>query len=215
MQDNGNRRPSGDLTVMLYRFFVSPKALNKLRQNQRHNQFPYSDYGAGTLPFQSGTPRMAQCTPWKFASPVPDQLTSLRRATPQDQPLLMKLIAEFCLADGHPFDAQRIASALQPLLDNDKYGAVYVIAPDRGYAVLTWGYSLESGGKEALIDELFVRERGQGIGSRVLEQLRDEARLRGVKKIFLETERPNTAARRFYQRAGFTEDDSIWLSDTL
>ena len=215
MQDNGNRRPSRDFAVMLYRFFMSPKALDKLRQDQRHNQFPYSGYGAGTLPFQSSTPRMGQCTPCKFASPVPDPITSLRRATSQDQPLLMELIAEFCHTDGHPFDAQRIAGALQPLLDNDQYGAVYVIPPDRGYAVLTWGYSLESGGREALIDELFVRERGQGIGSRVLAQLRDEARLRGIKKIFLETEKPNTAARRFYQRAGFTEDDSIWLSDTL
>jgi ribosomal protein S18 acetylase RimI-like enzyme len=33
-----------------------------------------------------------------------------------------------------------------------------------------------------------------------------------LKVMFLETERSNDRARRFYQRHGFVEDDSIWMS---
>lgn len=139
-------------------------------------------------------------------------LVSLRRATPADQPLLMGLAAEFYAVDGHPYDAQRVLGALKPLLEDDRYGAVYIVSPDRGYAVITWGYSLESGGREALVDELFLRERGTGLGTVVLSQLLDRVRQRGIGTVFLETEKANAAARRFYQRAGFTEDDSIWLS---
>ena len=80
------------------------------------------------------------------------------------------------------------------------------------YLVVTWGYSLESGGREALIDEIYLRRRGEGMGSRVMNALFEEMAARGVVKMFLETETHNTRARGFYARNGFAADDSIWTS---
>ncbi|MGB0800787.1 MAG: GNAT family N-acetyltransferase, partial [Ilumatobacteraceae bacterium] len=38
---------------------------------------------------------------------------------------------------------------------------------------------------------------------------------RGMRRIFLETEAPNDAARRLYARHGFTAEDSIWMAALL
>ena len=89
---------------------------------------------------------------------------------------------------------------------------VYLVDNERGYVVITWGYSLESGGREALIDEIYLRRRGEGRGSKVMDALFDDMAARGVVKMFLETETHNHRARRFYARQGFDEDDSIWMS---
>ena len=140
---------------------------------------------------------------------------TLARAGGKDLPLLMTLIAEFCDVDQHPFESQRIEHALVPLLENDQYGEVWLVQPALGYVVITWGYSLESGGREALIDEIYLRQRGEGLGSAVLEQLLPQLAERDVRCVFLETERHNAQARRFYHRLGFAEDDSIWMSRRL
>ncbi|MEE4279337.1 MAG: GNAT family N-acetyltransferase [Halieaceae bacterium] len=138
------------------------------------------------------------------------------RATPGDLDWLLQLIEEFCRIDQHEYDPHRLRSSLPALLESDEYGVVWKMpAPTEAYAVVTWGYSLESGGREALIDELYVRARGKGNGRRFLEHILDDCRQRGFVRIFLETESHNTRVRAFYGRAGFAEDDSIWMSRWL
>lgn len=140
----------------------------------------------------------------------------LTRATPEDLPGLMILIREFCAIDGHEFDEQRIMDSLPPLLAGDDFGVVWRIGdPVEGYAVITWGYSLESGGREALIDEIYVRSRNQGLGTRALGAILGDCRARGCKIVFLETEARNARVRRLYRRLGFVEDDSVWMSLSL
>ena len=125
---------------------------------------------------------------------------------------MLTLVSEFCVTDQHTFDPDRVTRALVPLLEDDAHGVVYVADNEQGYVVITWGYSLESGGREALIDEIYLRRRGQGLGSKVMDALFDDMAARGVVKMFLETETHNHRARRFYARQGFDEDDSIWMS---
>ena len=137
----------------------------------------------------------------------------LTRATSSDLPKLLALIREFCAIDQHDFDEQRIRDSLPALLTGDDHGVVWLLgSPVGGYAVITWGYSLESGGREALIDEIYVQVRGQGLGKRAVTAILDDCRARGIKRVFLETETHNDRARRFYARAGFLSDDSIWMS---
>ena len=138
-----------------------------------------------------------------------------RRARAQDLPLLLTLVAEFCALDQHPFDSDRVAFSLSPLLDNDEHGVVYIVEPDTGYLIVTWGYSLESGGREGLIDEIYLRRRGEGIGASVMTWLFEEMRRRGIVRMFLETESHNDRARHFYAQHDFEADDSIWMSRTL
>ena len=136
----------------------------------------------------------------------------LQRARIEHLPLMLTLVSEFCVTDQHTFDPDRVTRALVPLLEDDAHGVVYVADNEQGYVVITWGYSLESGGREALIDEIYLRRRGQGLGSKVMDALFDDMAARGVVKMFLETETHNRRARRFCARQGFVEDDSIWMS---
>ena len=136
----------------------------------------------------------------------------LQRARMEHLPLMLTLVSEFCVTDQHTFDPDRVTRALVPLLEDDAHGVVYLADNEQGYVVITWGYSLESGGREALIDEIYLRRRGEGRGGKVMDALFDDMAARGVVKMFLETETHNRRARRFYARQGFVEDDSIWMS---
>ena len=137
----------------------------------------------------------------------------ISRAQPYDLDLLVALSGEFNEIDGHIHDESRVRAALSPLLMDDALGVVYLLGESRdGYAVITWGYSIESGGRDALLDELFVRARGEGYGGAALQEILEDLDHRGITRVFLETERANTRVRAFYGRHGFTEDDSIWMS---
>ena len=84
-----------------------------------------------------------------------------------------------------------------------------------GYAVVTWGWSLEAGGREALLDELYVRDRNQGAGALLLEAAAVGSSAAGAARLFLETEAANEAVRRFYARHGFAAEDSVWMQRPL
>lgn len=146
-------------------------------------------------------------TPPRSSPPPP------RLATPSDLPELLELVREFCEVDHHEFDETRVRGALMPLLESDRHGRVWLVGrPAEGYAVVTWGYSLESGGADALLDEFYLRERGRGRGSDLLGHILQDLETRGLKRVFLETEWHNDAVRRFYARHGFEEESSIWMS---
>jgi ribosomal protein S18 acetylase RimI-like enzyme len=145
-------------------------------------------------------------------------MTSFRLAVNDDLSTLLLLNKEFCEIDNHEFDETRIKDAFIPLLSNAQLGVVILIEAEgkiTGYAVLTWGWSIESGGREGLIDEIYVRERNSGLGAALLEEVLRIAKEFEVKVIFLETELANERVRNFYQRHGFHKEDSIWLSHAI
>lgn len=139
-------------------------------------------------------------------------MTDIRRAEAGDLDTLVELHRAFCEVDGHPFDARRARAAFTPLLADDTHGVVWMVDTPPAYAVLTWGWSIEAGGAEAVLDEIFVAERGDGIGSSLVDHLLADGRRRGLARVFLETEAHNDRVRGFYERHGFRVDDSIWLS---
>ena len=142
----------------------------------------------------------------------------IRRATPDDREQVCGLIERFYRIDGHEFDLARIEAGLVPLLGDDQYGQVWIAGVDGvaiGYVVVTWSWSLESGGRDCILDELYVDHRSGGVGALLLQRAMAEARTAGAAAMFLETEAPNEAARRFYRRHGFSDDDSTWMSCAL
>ena len=143
---------------------------------------------------------------------------TVRRARAADLPALMPLAEAYCAADRHAFDEDRVRGALAPLLDDDAHGTVLVAESGAdlvGYAVLTWGYSIESGGVESLLDEIYVIEQRRGLGSALLVACLDAARAHGARSMFLETEAHNDGARRLYERHGFLAEDSVWMTRDL
>ena len=147
-------------------------------------------------------------------------MTIVRRAVPGDLDELIDLAAAYCAADGHDFDETTVRDGFGPLLAGDEHGAVWVASEDQrgpltGYVVVTWNWSIEIGGREAVLDEVYVREQGQGTGTALVRAAEADCRAHGMRRIFLETERPNEAARNLYTRLGYTADDSIWMSKLL
>ncbi|WP_238019692.1 GNAT family N-acetyltransferase [Dactylosporangium sp. AC04546] len=148
-------------------------------------------------------------------------MSAVRRAEPSDLPSLLPLTREFCEADQHDYDEARIVRALAPLLHDDTHGQVWVVTSPSdpsalsGYAVVTWGWSLESGGREALLDEIYVRDRGNGVGEVLLRHAMGAAAAASASTMFLETEAHNARVRRFYARLGFAEESSVWMSGAL
>lgn len=141
---------------------------------------------------------------------------TVRRAGVTDLDVLVDLAAEFNAIDRHPYDEDRVRTALLPLLVDDSLGVVYVNGdPPDGYALVTWGYSVESGGRDALLDEIYTRDRGRGKGGDLLEAVLVDLTQRGLPRVFLETEAHNFAVRRFYQRHGFQTEDSVWMTRQL
>jgi GNAT superfamily N-acetyltransferase len=129
----------------------------------------------------------------------------------------MPLIRSFYEIDHHEFDESFVRQALIPLLGDDAFGQVWVTDDGElgGYAVVTWGYSLESGGRECLVDEIYVERRSNGTGARLLEAAIEGARQAGARAVFLETEAHNERVRSFYVCSGFEIEDSVWMSRSL
>lgn len=139
-------------------------------------------------------------------------MADIRRAGPGDLDRLVDLHREFCAIDSHPFDLARATAAFTPLLDDDRHGVVWIVDSPPAYAVLTWGWSIEAGGAEAVLDEVFVSERDSGVGSSLMQHLLADGRRRGLARVLLETETPNHRVRGFYERHGFRVDTSIWMA---
>lgn len=146
---------------------------------------------------------------------MPD--VTVRRATPDDLGALLVLVREFYVVDAHAYDEALIVPALAPMLADDALGQVWIVDADgpAGYAIVTWTWSLESGGRDCILDEIYVREPGAGRGSALIEHAIGAAQAFGARALFLETEAPNARARRFYARHGLAAEDSVWMSTPL
>jgi diamine N-acetyltransferase len=140
-----------------------------------------------------------------------------RLATDTDANILLEFMQEYYAYDGHGFDREKARAALMALLGNSNFGRAWLILDEEipvGYIVLCFGYSLEWLGRDAFIDELYLREeyRGRGWGRRTMEFFEEVARMDGIRTLHLEVVQKNTAALEVYRRMGFTEHKSTFLS---
>lgn len=133
---------------------------------------------------------------------------ALTLATPEHLNRLSSLVANFHEEAGIRLDEAAREAALLPLLEGSPHGAAYLIGPPRapiGYIIISFGWSVEFGGLDGFVDELFIRPgvRGRGIASEVLTALPGALGSAGLKALHLEVAHENDAARRIYKRAGF------------
>ncbi len=127
------------------------------------------------------------------------------------------MLREFYAYDHIAFDEAEARRALALLLSDARLGRVYLIGVGgelAGYLVVTFGFSLEFKGRDAFVDELFLRAemRGRGLGSRALSVAEETCRAEGVRALHLEVERANTGAQEVYRRAGFKDHDRYLLT---
>ncbi|MFB2981374.1 GNAT family N-acetyltransferase [Microseira sp. BLCC-F43] len=144
---------------------------------------------------------------------------TFKPAETSDIDTLLILIQEFYQIEHLKFD-NNTCDALINLLNNKSYGGVWLIQHQEetiGYVVLTIGYSLEFHGRDAFIDELYIRSNywGQGIGTKTLDYMQEVCRSLGIKALHLEVDRVNTKAQEVYHRFGFQDHDRYLLTKWL
>ncbi|WP_299356296.1 GNAT family N-acetyltransferase [uncultured Shimia sp.] len=142
--------------------------------------------------------------------------TALHLARPEDLDRLVPLVEAFHSEEGILQDDEIRRGALLPLLDGSPLGAIYLIGPTRapvGYVVVTFGWSVEFGGMDAFVDEIYIRPkvRGRGMGGDALMALAGALGDAGVRAFHLEVDREKEAAQRLYQRAGFQPRERYML----
>ncbi|MEP1765091.1 MAG: GNAT family N-acetyltransferase [Sulfitobacter sp.] len=133
---------------------------------------------------------------------------ALTLAGPDHLEKLVSLVTSFHEEEGlETSDEERLAG-LVPLLEGIPYGCVYLIGPARapiGYIAICFGWSVQYGGLDATIDELYIRPgvRGRGIASEALVALPRALADAGMRAIHLEVDNTNSKALKLYTRAGF------------
>lgn len=124
-------------------------------------------------------------------------------------------MTDFSIEAEAPLSLDHILGALRPILEAPGIGEIWVGETETliGYLVMSWGWGIESGGKEALIDEIYVvpKNRGYGIASDLLAAALKSAREQETKTVFLETEKSNPRSRLLYEKFNFEVEDSIWM----
>ncbi len=133
-----------------------------------------------------------------------DELLGMMREMQQDDPWSCR------------FDEAIVRETVQNLLRNPAYGRVWMIAADGktvGYIVMSFDYSLEYRGRNAWVDEFFIRAayRGKGIGAKAMDYFLEQAAALGIQCVHLQVSAGNRAIE-LYQRNGFEKHERHFMT---
>ena len=142
-----------------------------------------------------------------------------KEAAISDEEVLTRLRREFVALEPfpNPLDAETDRAVLLSLIKNKQFGRIWLIKCDgetAGYLVLTFGFSLEYRGRDALLDELFVREqyRGVGVGKQAISFVARFCLSENIQAVHLEVERSNKRAQSLYSQNGFVDHERYFLT---
>ena len=98
--------------------------------------------------------------------------------------------------------------SVRTLLSDRLLGGIWLVHVDVepvGYIALCFGYSIEFAGQDAFVDEFYIHPkfRDKGIGTKVLELIKEEAIKMNIRALHLEVARSNRKAQGLYSRAHF------------
>jgi GNAT superfamily N-acetyltransferase len=149
--------------------------------------------------------------------PASETGISLATAGPGHADLLDAMTARFHQVEGVELPDERRRASLDQLLASPAQGCILLISGSTGticgYAIMAYGFSLEFGGRDAFLDELFIEEgyRGQGIGKAALHAICRWARDTGLAAVHLEVEKTNRSAKALYTALGFEDREHYHL----
>jgi ribosomal protein S18 acetylase RimI-like enzyme len=124
-----------------------------------------------------------------------------------DADALLHLARAFHLEDGHALDEAGETAVMQ-IAAGEPFARAWIVRQAHvavGYVVLTLGYSIEYGGRDGFIDDLYLMPamRGRGCGRQMLRFALSQAAELGIRTLHLEVEAVNESATRLYRSAGF------------
>ena len=117
-------------------------------------------------------------------------------------------------------DTAAQCKGLSAIICNPDLGVILVAREHQSILAmvnLLFTISTALGERVALLEDMVVspRARGSGVGTELLKYAMDFARLSGVKRITLLTDRENTSAQRFYAKHGFSESTMVTFRRTI
>ena len=145
---------------------------------------------------------------------------SFRAASIADEDTFLPMMAALWAHERIPFDTTAIRAALERLFADPALGRVWLASVEEtvaGYAMGTWGFSTEQGGRFLLLDELFVQPafRGRGVAAATLAFVESEAAREGAGAVRIEVSIENGPARELYRSAGYTDPRRLFLAKRL
>lgn len=143
-------------------------------------------------------------------------MRSLHLAGEADIEKLLPLVAAFHAEMGIDSSEDHRLNAIAPLLAGLPQGAIWLVGPRRapvGYIAVSFGWSIEFGGMDAIIDELYIRPavRKRGMGHEAVQSLAKALSEGGVRALHLEVDTTDETTQRFYARARFQIRDRYSL----
>jgi ribosomal protein S18 acetylase RimI-like enzyme len=163
-------------------------------------------------------------------SPYADTSVRFRPADLSDRGALLTLCAAYRRADSQPQASALVSAAIDAALAGDALIRLFMIElleeseqPSEhasllvGYLAISLGFSIEAGGRDAFIDEIYVEPQVQrrGLGKRAFSFADGLCRELGVRRICLEVERHNERAQALYKQLGFRDHERLLLSRRL
>jgi ribosomal protein S18 acetylase RimI-like enzyme len=144
---------------------------------------------------------------------------TIRPVGPGDLEVLTRLAEDFHAEDGHVLD-EGGRRALAAIAGGEPLARAWLLELEgraAGYGVLTLGFSVEYGGRDGFIDDLYLspEARGRGLGRQAMAALEGKARELGVRALHLEVGAENARALALYDRSGFRENGRRLMTKRL
>ena len=144
----------------------------------------------------------------------------LRECRADDEEALVPMIERYFAHDHIPFDERAVQRGLAQLLGDPRLGQAWLVEENGlavGYAIVTFGFDLEMGGRFALLTDLYLEpsRRGQGRGMQTLAELERRLVGLGVVTFELTVEQKNQHAQALYRKAGFSARDRFPMTKRI
>ena len=145
-------------------------------------------------------------------------LINCRKMTAADVADAFEMLQAFLSEDEHYLASreaygdkgfQGLNDALDLFLEQPELGFVWMAFDEQGAAgicVICYAISTSMGSVVAKLDDVSVKpdRRSQGVGTELMEQLKEQLRKESVTRIDVAVHFDNPEARRFYEKLGFT-----------
>ena len=133
----------------------------------------------------------------------------IREIREQDRNFFCSIMDEFYRTDAviKPLSMDKIQRVCEDCIKGSSHVKAYIFEEEGtafGYAVISYGYSVEAGGVCLWVEDLYIRagHRGKGWGSAFFEKIIKENR--GIAyRVRLEVEKENLGAVALYKKYGF------------
>ena len=142
--------------------------------------------------------------------------TAIHLCGSEDSTALLTMVAQFHQEIGIETTEDEREASVMPILEGTPLAVAYLFGPKNasvGYLIISFGWSLELGGMDGFLDEIWIRPnvRKRGLAQEALNSVIGALKGAGLKAIHLEVNRNDGTTQSLYRRLGFHMRDKYAL----